>query len=124
MFAQVDQVIPDEIAKRLAAQYAAGATTPLAVLYWTGRVLPTSHESLRNEGLARMRTTRFDTHKTYDPQGFEADMRALHDYFRVRVNGDHNGEHPDWDSVKGYGDEADTVVPWAYGKVDVILPWT
>jgi hypothetical protein len=111
MFARTDQIIPDEIAKRLAAKYAAGATTPLAVLYWTGRVLPTSFDAIRREGIAKQ--TYLDSH------AFEADMRALSDYFEGRPN----GEHPTCDSVKSYGAEADQVVPWAYGK-DVCLPWT
>lgn len=121
MFASPDQVISHEQAKRLAAKYAGGATTPLAVLYWTGRALATSFESIRAEAATRTGE---------DPQGFQADMRALSDYFesrQVKRSGFFDGvwgpwiDARGWDQVKSFGDEADKVVPWSYGREPVAL---
>lgn len=106
-----DQIITHEQAKRLAGQYAAGALTPLAVLFWSGRILPTSLDRIRAEGAMGPSGT------GRDPQGFQADMRALADYFAMRVEyGATIYTGGDWAEVKSYGTKADEVVPWSYGR--------
>lgn len=89
-----NEIIPDGAAKRLSVQFG------LTWFFQTGAIhLPEDPQ---------MATTRINDAR--DPQGFEADRRALIDYLK------HHGPRTpveDWERLRP---DWDAVVPWSYGR--------
>lgn len=102
-------IAPDWTARRLAGAYARSATEPLAVFYWTGRVLPGTArtvERLTYHDFAK------DSRGNNDPHAVAAELRALAHYLRVHQGRDEVAAWTVWTEARA--DEYNTVVPWAW----------
>lgn len=113
--------VPDGLACRLAAYYAQSCTNPLAVLYWTGQVLPGAAAGVRLKAkhvhLGHTRGGQ-DSRGSIDQNAILAELRALACYCET-----HEGRP----AVEGWLDrdaqwfeDYNLVVPWAWrGELEV-----
>ncbi len=115
MTAQVEPgaLIPDGLAAKLAGHYSPDANGPLAVLRWTGRVLPGTAREVEHLQHRDQHTT---ARGQRDPQAVAAEMRALAHYCAVHEGRGEVHGWRDWSRTKG--DEAAMVVPWAWRAPD------
>lgn len=110
-----DAPVPDALACRLAGHYARNAREPLAVFYWTGRVLPGTAAQVERRIDVLPDT---DSRDRKDDHAIIAELRALAWYCRTN-----EGRHdvPDWRDARTAG-EGD---PWRQWWIDyeLVVPW-